>query len=642
MKNVRSLFGIIALAVVLLSAPIAKAQVNFDYFYNALEPYGDWIEVSDYGYCFKPWVDVGWRPYTDGYWASTDEGWLWVSNEDWGGITYHYGRWLNLEDQGWVWVPGYEWAPAWVAWRQSDNYIGWAPLPPQVVYVPEVGIQYDTGFGAGGIYEPGPLYYNFCEPRNFGYLALQSYLLPPQQNIYVIGKTVNITNYGSVTVIGKNNRIIINNGPNLAAVNRISTQPVRQLNIVRQSVDFNGMQANVGSVRDSVHGNQFVTAAPEITHSANIPPPRKVKEHFRHPWVNDGFAGITDQTKANVVRQELREQAHHSRSSGGTSTAQGLISAGTPIPTPLQNVQPGVVRTPQASATPSSRAQETPQPQQVPERGTVTRTIVPALPRASEQQNTTTASPVPPVTSSTEAEAVRQQQKENYIRQQHERQAHANPTAQQQGPAPEIQQQLQQQAIERQQQRRVNPTPQNTGSGSVDANTQAQQQLREKQRREREAVQKVVPSPVASVSVTDPNAGAQAQQAAQKEQQAAVLRERQQQAAAQQQQAAAQREQQQAAAREQTAQRAQQAGAEREQQMAAQREQAAAREKQAQQAATQREQQATEQRERAQQAAAAQREQQAAAQSAAREQQAAAARDQKAAAAASAQQAGGK
>ena len=31
---------------------------------------------------------------------------------------------------GWYWVPGYEWAPAWVAWRNNNDYYGWAPLSP--------------------------------------------------------------------------------------------------------------------------------------------------------------------------------------------------------------------------------------------------------------------------------------------------------------------------------------------------------------------------------------------------------------------------------------------------------------------------------------------------------------------------------
>ena len=47
------------------------------------------------------------------------------------GIVYHYGRWTKVEDEGWCWIPDYEWGPAWVSWRESDDYVGWAPLPPE-------------------------------------------------------------------------------------------------------------------------------------------------------------------------------------------------------------------------------------------------------------------------------------------------------------------------------------------------------------------------------------------------------------------------------------------------------------------------------------------------------------------------------
>jgi len=71
------------------------------------------------------------RPYSDGYWAYTDVGWTWVSYEDFGWATYHYGRWTRLRDRGWFWVPGREWGPAWFSWRTGGDYVGWAPLPPR-------------------------------------------------------------------------------------------------------------------------------------------------------------------------------------------------------------------------------------------------------------------------------------------------------------------------------------------------------------------------------------------------------------------------------------------------------------------------------------------------------------------------------
>src|SRR5260221_11826615 len=128
-------------AVVAPSPARAQAEVSFDFFYDSLAPYGDWLEVGDYGPCWTPTnVDPDWTPYSDGYFAFTDGGWTWVSYEDFGGIVYHYGRWIHLYDGRWCWVPDYEWAPSWVSWRHSPEYIGWAPLPPEARWRRDVGI----------------------------------------------------------------------------------------------------------------------------------------------------------------------------------------------------------------------------------------------------------------------------------------------------------------------------------------------------------------------------------------------------------------------------------------------------------------------------------------------------------------------
>jgi hypothetical protein len=108
-----------------------EASVTFETFEENLAPHGEWVAVSGYGRVWRPrHVHSGWRPYYDGSWQWTDEGWLWVSAEPWGWATYHYGRWAYEPFYGWVWVPGYQWAPAWVSWRVSADFIGWAPLGP--------------------------------------------------------------------------------------------------------------------------------------------------------------------------------------------------------------------------------------------------------------------------------------------------------------------------------------------------------------------------------------------------------------------------------------------------------------------------------------------------------------------------------
>jgi len=107
------------------------ASVSFSVFYSSLKPYGHWVNHPTYG---QVWVsnERGFSPYsTGGHWAYTDYGWTWVSTYDWGWAPFHYGRWAyETRYGGWYWVPGYDWAPAWVAWRGSGSYYGWAPLTP--------------------------------------------------------------------------------------------------------------------------------------------------------------------------------------------------------------------------------------------------------------------------------------------------------------------------------------------------------------------------------------------------------------------------------------------------------------------------------------------------------------------------------
>ncbi|HKQ61301.1 MAG TPA: DUF6600 domain-containing protein, partial [Candidatus Polarisedimenticolaceae bacterium] len=121
-----------------------RASIDLSFFYDDLDPYGDWLWVEPYGWVWAPGaVDPFWRPYTVGRWAWSDVGWTWVSEENWGWACYHYGRWTRAARHGWVWIPGNVWAPAWVAWRHGPGVVGWAPLPPEVGF--RVGVGLDLG-----------------------------------------------------------------------------------------------------------------------------------------------------------------------------------------------------------------------------------------------------------------------------------------------------------------------------------------------------------------------------------------------------------------------------------------------------------------------------------------------------------------
>ena len=111
----------------------AQVSINFQVFYDDLSPYGSWVLNAHYGYVWLPDVSPGFVPYgTNGHWVFTNVGWTWVSNYSWGWAPFHYGRWYYDYIYGWIWVPDYEWGPAWVVWRRSEGYYGWAPIGPGI------------------------------------------------------------------------------------------------------------------------------------------------------------------------------------------------------------------------------------------------------------------------------------------------------------------------------------------------------------------------------------------------------------------------------------------------------------------------------------------------------------------------------
>jgi hypothetical protein len=93
-----------------------------------LEGHGNWVYVDNGWYWQPTGIDVGWRPYYDGYWSWYGAwGWTWIPSAPWGYVTHHYGRWVHRMGFGWVWSPAPVWAGAWVVWGAFGGYLGWAP-----------------------------------------------------------------------------------------------------------------------------------------------------------------------------------------------------------------------------------------------------------------------------------------------------------------------------------------------------------------------------------------------------------------------------------------------------------------------------------------------------------------------------------
>jgi hypothetical protein len=176
-------------SLLLAPAPPAAASVSvgvdIGFFHDSLSPYGDWIQTARFGLVWTPrQVDPGWRPYTYGHWAYTDYDWTWVSDEAWGWATYHYGRWAFDPSIGWVWVPGDEWAPAWVAWRADDDYVGWAPLPPGA-----------DAFGVGVGFSIDPFAFSFVRVGRLCDPYVHRYFVPVSRNVVYVRRTRDCTRY---------------------------------------------------------------------------------------------------------------------------------------------------------------------------------------------------------------------------------------------------------------------------------------------------------------------------------------------------------------------------------------------------------------------------------------------------------------
>lgn len=184
-------------------------RVNFNHFYYSLNPYGEWIEIDYDVVVWKPYkVSRSWRPYTLGSWHWTSDGWYWDSYEPFGWATYHYGRWHFDNYYGWIWFPDYDWAPAWVEWRYSNDYIGWAPLSPYARYKPGFGISFSINWRTP--YQ----HWHFVRANHFHYRNINVHIVNINFNKNIYRGTKYRTEYSD-----RNGRII-NNGPDRSFVER--------------------------------------------------------------------------------------------------------------------------------------------------------------------------------------------------------------------------------------------------------------------------------------------------------------------------------------------------------------------------------------------------------------------------------------
>jgi hypothetical protein len=353
---------------------------SYDVFYQKLQTGGHWFSDPTYGYVWQPDVASSreWRPYSDGRWAYTDRGWTWVSNEDFGWATYHYGRWVHRSDSGWIWIPGDEWAPAWVSWRESDEYSGWAPLPPEVADDSDVPI----GGWVDSYYDIGPEAYVFVRTTDLGRETYRDVAIQPAQNVQFFTQTRNVTN----VAFGGNGVVV--NGPDYNRIASRAKIPQYKLNYVTE---------NQGRFGTQVSGNQLQVMAPAMKLQRNASAQPKVERQLAQAAVDHGWTGI-DQSKAAQLKQAIKQQAPPPASlppkaapkpvtaGGQNQPARGPQQPGPGSQQPAQGAQPTArgqqpATASPAPATPPATQQHPAQQQQPPQGGTT-----PPRPEASQAQ----------------------------------------------------------------------------------------------------------------------------------------------------------------------------------------------------------------------------------------------------------------
>ena len=197
------------------------------FFFDTLDEGGEWLDHPRYGDVWRPKVADDWRPYTLGRWAySEDFGWTWISDEPFGWAVYHYGRWTYDTAEGWLWVPGTQWGPAWVAWRQGEEAIGWAPLPPDARF--ERGrLAFDQTVLESERYER---MWVFVRPRYFARAEMRRYLRPASWNAELRYRTAPRLGYERFEDKRKR-RYFANRGLTPDDVERFANRPLPRIKI---------------------------------------------------------------------------------------------------------------------------------------------------------------------------------------------------------------------------------------------------------------------------------------------------------------------------------------------------------------------------------------------------------------------------
>jgi hypothetical protein len=268
-----------------------RGYVSFQVFYDQLSPYGEWIDYPNYGYVWVPDAGPDFEPYsTDGYWVMTDYGWTWVSEYPWGWAPFHYGRWDFDRRIGWIWIPGNEWGPAWVTWRRSTGYYGWAPLRP--------GITLSMSFNLG--YRDDDHWY-FVRDRDFGRRDINRYYIDRREWDPIVRNSVVINN----TYIDNRRNMTYISGPGRDEVQKYTGRRISNMSVrddVRPGERLNNNQLRIYRPRVEGMGSTGTRPAPSRLSNINNIKPKEERNaapqrNVNIPSNNNGRNEIQNRTQ---------------------------------------------------------------------------------------------------------------------------------------------------------------------------------------------------------------------------------------------------------------------------------------------------------------------------------------------------------
>jgi hypothetical protein len=156
------------------------------------------------------------KPYSNGQWINTEDGWYFKAPTPAEEITSHYGRWTQNDRLGWLWVPGRVWSPAWVDWRENDDYVAWTPVPPHV---------YLSGSTLNVPAIDDENKYVIIEKKNFTEPQLYKYMYLENKNKIMIKEMKKVD---GVMIV---NRTVINKGPEVSVIEKKTGKTIEKVKL---------------------------------------------------------------------------------------------------------------------------------------------------------------------------------------------------------------------------------------------------------------------------------------------------------------------------------------------------------------------------------------------------------------------------